>query len=196
MTATTDHSTRTAGPCGSEDVAIDGSGAGMTAEVPWWQRGVVYQIYPRSFADGNGDGIGDLAGLRSRLSYLQWLGVDAVWLSPVYPSPMADFGYDVSNHCDVDPVFGDLDQMDQLIDECHRAGLRLMLDWVPNHTSDQHPWFVESRSSRESPKRTWYVWRDGSRAGDERRPPNNWRAAFGGRAWTWDHATEQWYLHL
>jgi len=158
----------------------------------WWREAVVYQIYPRSFADASGDGVGDLDGLRARLGHLQWLGVDAVWLSPIYRSPMADFGYDVADYCDVDPLFGDLPAFDALLDEAHRGGVQVLLDWVPNHTSDRHPWFVESRSSRESAKRSWYRWRDGTRD----RPPNNWPAAFGGGpAWTWDEATRQWYLH-
>jgi alpha-glucosidase len=157
----------------------------------WWREAVVYQIYPRSFADASGDGVGDLEGLRSHLEYLEWLGVDALWLSPIYRSPMADFGYDVADYCDVDPLFGDLATFDALLEEAHSRGLRVLLDWVPNHTSDQHPWFVESRSSRDSPKRSWYRWRDG--APDT--PPNNWPAAFGGIAWTWDERTEQWYLH-
>jgi alpha-glucosidase len=158
----------------------------------WWQEAVVYQIYPRSFADASGDGVGDLDGLRSRLEHLQWLGVDAVWLSPIYRSPMADFGYDVADYCDVDPLFGDLATFDALLEAAHARGLRVLLDWVPNHTSDRHPWFVESRASRSSPKRSWYRWRDGTPDA----PPNNWPAAFGGGpAWTWDEATEQWYLH-
>ena len=141
----------------------------MSAE--WWRSAVVYQIYPRSFADSDGDGIGDLAGICSKLDHVAGLGVDAIWLSPIYRSPMADFGYDVSDHEAVDPVFGDLRVFDQLLAEAHRRGLRLLLDWVPNHTSSDHRWFIESRSSRGSPKRDWYVWRDG-RAGE---PPNNWR---------------------
>ena len=158
----------------------------------WWRDAVVYQIYPRSFADASGDGVGDLDGLRARLDHLQWLGVDALWLSPIYRSPMADFGYDVADYCDIDPLFGDLATFDALLAEAHERGLRVLLDWVPNHTSDQHPWFVESRSSRDSPKRSWYRWRDGS----PQAPPNNWPAAFGGGpAWTWDEATGQWYLH-
>jgi alpha-glucosidase len=158
----------------------------------WWRDAVVYQIYPRSFADASGDGIGDLDGLRARLDHLRWLGVDAVWLSPVYRSPMADFGYDVADYCDIEPLFGDLATFDALLAQAHERGLRVLLDWVPNHTSDQHPWFLESRSSRESPKRSWYRWRDGS----PDTPPNNWPTAFGeGPAWTWDEATEQWYLH-
>jgi len=158
----------------------------------WWRDAVVYQIYPRSFADASGDGVGDLDGLRAHLDHLRWLGVDAMWLSPIYPSPMADFGYDVADYCDVEPLFGDLATFDALLAESHDRGLRVLLDWVPNHTSDRHPWFVESRSSRESPKRSWYRWHDGSPDA----PPNNWPAAFGGGpAWTWDEATEQWYLH-
>jgi alpha-glucosidase len=158
----------------------------------WWRDAVVYQIYPRSFADASGDGVGDLDGLRAHLEHLRWLGVDAVWLSPIYRSPMADFGYDVADYCDIEPLFGDLATFDALLAEAHERGLRVLLDWVPNHTSDQHPWFVESRSSRDSPKRSWYRWHDGS----PDKPPNNWPAAFGsGPAWTWDEATEQWYLH-
>lgn len=160
---------------------------------PWWQTGVVYQVYPRSFLDTSGTGVGDLEGIRQRLDYLAWLGVDAVWLSPIYPSPMADFGYDVADHCDVDPMFGSLAGFDRLLGDAHERGLRVLLDWVPNHTSDRHPWFLASRSSRADPRRDWYVWRDGR--GDQ--PPNNWTRAFdGGPAWTWDEPTGQWYLHL
>ncbi|MCZ2805715.1 alpha-amylase family glycosyl hydrolase [Modestobacter sp. VKM Ac-2983] len=160
---------------------------------PWWRTAVVYQLYPRSFADASGDGIGDLEGIRAHLDHLSWLGVDALWLSPIYPSPMADAGYDVSDHRDVDPVFGDLETFDRLVAEVHARGMRLMLDWVPNHTSDQHPWFLDSRSSRDSPRRSWYLWRDGTPDA----PPNNWLAQFtGGPAWTWDERTGQWYLHL
>jgi alpha-glucosidase len=158
---------------------------------PWWRSGVVYQIYPRSFSDSDGDGVGDLDGITSKLDYIAALGVDAVWLSPIYLSPMADFGYDVSDHTAIDPLFGDLDAFDRLVDGAHRRGLRVLLDWVPNHTSSEHPWFLESKSSRSSAKREWYIWRDGR--GDE--PPNNWRSAFGGPAWTWDERTRQWYLH-
>jgi alpha-glucosidase len=158
----------------------------------WWHEAVVYQIYPRSFADSSGDGIGDLDGLRGHLEYLQWLGIDAIWLSPIFRSPMADFGYDVADYCDIDPLFGDLQGFDALVQDAHTRGIRVLLDWVPNHTSDQHPWFVESRASRDSPKRSWYRWHDGT----PDRPPNNWPAAFGGGpAWTWDDATGQWYLH-
>ncbi len=159
----------------------------------WWQTGVVYQVYPRSFQDSDGDGVGDLAGVIARLDYLAaMLGVDALWLSPFYPSPMADFGYDVADFCDVDPRFGTLATFDKLVDEAHRRGLRVVVDFVPNHTSQKHPWFAESRASRDSPRRGWYVWRDAKPDGS---PPNNWLSAFGGPAWTWDDATGQFYLH-
>jgi alpha-glucosidase len=159
--------------------------------VPWWRDAVVYQIYPRSFLDTDGDGVGDLRGIEERLDHLSWLGVDAVWISPFYRSPMADFGYDVSDYCDVDPLFGTLADADRLIAGAHRRGIRVLVDWVPNHTSDQHPWFRESRSSRSSSKRDWYHWRNGRDGG----PPNNWRAAFGGPAWTRDERTGRYYLH-
>src|SRR5687767_3639596 len=159
----------------------------------WWQTGVVYQVYPRSFADASGDGTGDLAGITGRMDYLAWLGVDAIWISPFYPSPMADFGYDVSDYTGVDPLFGPLADFDALLAAAHDRGIRVLIDYVPNHTSDQHPWFVESRASRDNPKRDWYVWRDG----DPVKPPNNWVAAFSDDpAWTYDDATDQWYLHL
>jgi len=160
---------------------------------PWWQSAVIYQIYPKSFCDTDGDGVGDLAGIRRHLDYLRWLGVDAIWISPFFRSPMKDHGYDVSDHCDVDPVFGSLKDFDRLLADAHARGLRVLIDWVPNHTSDEHPWFVESRASRASARRGWYVWRDGTPDG----PPNNWRAAFSDApAWTWDERTGQWYLHL
>ena len=164
------------------------------APAPWWRDAVVYQIYPRSFADTDGDGIGDLGGIAAHLDHLAWLGVDAVWLSPVYPSPMADAGYDVADYCDVDPLFGTLADLDALVAAAHDRGLKVLLDWVPNHTSDQHPWFVESRSSRTSPKRDWYVWHD---VGPDGELPNNWLSAFtdGAPAWTVDEATGQCYLH-
>ena len=158
----------------------------------WWQRAVIYQIYPRSFMDSNGDGTGDLPGITSRLDYLEWLGVDAIWISPIFPSPMADFGYDVSDYTDIEPLFGTLHDFDQLLAEAHRRGIRVLLDYVPNHTSDRHPWFVESRASRHNPRRDWYLWRDPSPDG---KVPNNWLSAFGGTAWEWDQATGQYYLH-
>jgi alpha-glucosidase len=162
-------------------------------DAPWWKSAVVYQIYPRSFCDASGDGVGDLEGIRRHLDHLVWLGVDAIWISPFFRSPMKDYGYDVSDYCDVDPLFGTLADFDGLLEDAHARGLRVLIDWVPNHTSDQHPWFVESRASRSSSKRSWYVWRDGT----PDRPPNNWRAAFSDDpAWTWDDATQQWYLHL
>ncbi len=158
----------------------------------WWQRGVVYQVYPRSFQDSNGDGVGDLAGIRSRLDYLQWLGIDAVWISPIYPSPMADFGYDVADYKAVHPLFGTLREFEELLADAHRRGLKLILDLVPNHTSEQHPWFLEARSSRESPKRDWYLWRDPAPDGGL---PNNWLSVFGGSAWEWDAPSGQYYYH-
>ncbi len=161
-------------------------------DTPWWERGVIYQIYPRSFQDSNGDGIGDLAGVIARLDYVAQLGVDAIWLSPIFPSPMADFGYDVVDYCGIEPLFGDLATFDRLISGIHARGLKLLLDFVPNHSSDQHPWFIESRSSRDNPKRDWYIWRD---AGADGGPPNNWISDFGGSSWEWDEATGQYYLH-
>jgi alpha-glucosidase len=163
----------------------------------WWKRAVFYQVYPRSFADSNGDGIGDLPGLLSRLDYLNdgtagSLGVDAIWLTPVFPSPMKDFGYDVADYVNIDPVFGSIEDINKLVVECHRRGVRVLLDWVPNHTSDQHPWFRESRGSRVNPKRNWYVWSDPAPGGG---PPNNWPGVFGGAAWTFDEPTGQYYLH-
>jgi alpha-glucosidase len=158
----------------------------------WWQTGIVYQIYPRSFQDTNGDGVGDLKGIESRLDYLAWLGVQAIWISPVYFSPMKDFGYDVADHCAIDPLFGTMADFDSLLAATHKHGLKLIMDYVPNHTSDQHPWFKESRSSRDNAKRDWYIWKDRKPNGD---PPNNWLANFGGIAWTWDEATQQYYYH-
>ncbi|HET7677814.1 MAG TPA: alpha-amylase family glycosyl hydrolase [Candidatus Limnocylindrales bacterium] len=169
----------------------------MTPTDDWWRHGVIYQVYPRSFADSDGDGTGDLRGLISRLDHLNdgtpdSLGVDAIWLSPIYPSPGRDLGYDVSDHTTVDPLFGSLDVFDELVRECHRRGIRVVLDLVMNHTSDEHPWFRASRSSREDPKRDWYIWRSAT-AG--RNYPNNWRSFFGGSAWEWDAPTGQFYLH-
>ena len=159
----------------------------------WWQTGVIYQIYPRSYQDSNGDGIGDLPGITKRLDYLSdTLGVDAVWISPIYPSPMHDFGYDVADYTGIHPLFGTMADFDRLLEEMHRRGLKLILDLVPNHTSDEHPWFLESRSSREDPKRNWYIWRDPAPGGGE---PNNWLSVFGGPAWTFDEKTGQYYLH-
>jgi len=158
----------------------------------WWESGTIYQIYPRSFQDSNGDGVGDLAGIEARLDHVASLGVDAIWLSPMYPSPMADFGYDVADYCDVNPLFGTLADFDRLLTAVHARGLKLILDYVPNHSSDQHPWFRESRSSRDDPKRDWYIWRDPAPGGG---PPNNWISDFGGSVWTFDDATGQYYSH-
>jgi alpha-glucosidase len=160
----------------------------------WWKTGVIYQVYPRSFMDASGDGTGDLRGITGRLDYLEWLGVDAFWISPFYPSPMADFGYDISDYTGVDPTFGTIPDFDELLGEAHRRGMRIILDYVPNHTSDEHPWFVESRSSRDNPRRDWYLWCDPASDGG---PPNNWQSYFGGgSAWEWDEGTGQYYLHL
>lgn len=152
----------------------------------WWQHAVIYEIYPRSFQDSGGDGIGDLRGILRRLDYLVNLGVDALWITPFYPSPMADFGYDVADYCAIDPLFGTMDDFDQILQEIHNRDLKLILDLVPNHTSDQHPWFLESRSTRDNRKRDWYLWRD---------EPNNWQSNFGGSGWEWDDLTGQYYYH-
>jgi len=160
---------------------------------PWWRNGAIYQIYPRSFADSNGDGIGDLGGIIQHLDYLEWLGVDGIWLNPVHPSPNKDWGYDVADYCNVHPELGDLETLEALVEEAGRRGIRVLLDIVPNHTSDQHAWFVDSRSSRSADHRDWYVWADGRDGG----PPNNWRSTFGGGpAWTFDERTGQYYLHI
>jgi alpha-glucosidase len=158
----------------------------------WWKHGIVYQIYPLSFQDSNGDGKGDLPGIRSRLDYLAQLGVDAIWISPIYPSPMKDCGYDIGNYCAIAPEFGTLSDFDALVADAHARGLRVILDFVPNHTSDQHPWFVESRATRDNPKRDWYIWSDPLPGGG---PPNNWVSNFGGSAWTQDERTGQYYYH-
>ncbi|HEX5827522.1 MAG TPA: alpha-amylase family glycosyl hydrolase [Candidatus Limnocylindrales bacterium] len=158
----------------------------------WWQTGVIYQVYPRSFQDSNGDGIGDLVGVIARLDHLSWLGVDAIWLSPIFRSPMRDYGYDVADYLDVDPLFGSLEDAARLIEAAHARGLRVLLDFVPNHTSSEHPWFLDARSSRESPYRDWYVWRDPATGGG---PPNDMESQFGGSAWTLDEATGQYWYH-
>jgi alpha-glucosidase len=158
----------------------------------WWRNGVFYQVYPRSFQDSDGDGVGDIKGIIERLPYVVALGVDAIWLSPIFPSPMADFGYDVSDYIGVDPLFGAMADFDALVGAAHAAGLKIILDLVPNHTSDQHPWFVESRSSRTNPKRDWYLWRDPRPDGSA---PNNWMSEFGGSAWQYDTGTRQYYYH-
>ena len=188
----------------------------ISNRLPWWQQGVIYQIYPRSFKDSNGDGIGDLQGIINQLDYLSWLGVDAIWISPFYPSPMFDFGYDITHYCDIDPIFGDLNTFDKLVEQAHRRDLKVIIDFVPNHTSDRHPWFLQSRQSRSNPKRDWYVWADPKSDGS---PPNNWLSMLGGSSakpgtmwkaeeewvprppvpagssWEWDATTRQYYLH-
>ncbi|MDX1958438.1 MAG: alpha-glucosidase [Leptospiraceae bacterium] len=164
-------------------------------DYPWWKDAVIYQIYPRSFQDSNGDGIGDLQGIIDRLDYLNGsensLGIDAIWLSPVNPSPMFDFGYDISDYENIDPIFGDLRTFKILLAECHKRNIKILTDLVVNHTSHLHPWFLDSRSSRLSKKRDWYIWKDGVKG----KPPNNWKAAFGGDAWEWDDLTGQYYYH-
>lgn len=161
-------------------------------DLRWWQKGLVYEAYPRSFMDSDGDGIGDLQGVIDRLDYLVWLGVDILWLPPIFPSPMVDAGYDVADYTGIDPMFGSLEVFDRLVAEAHARGLKIVLDLVANHTSDQHPWFRQSRSSRDNPKRAWYLWHDPAPDGG---PPNNWISNFGGSAWTWDDASGQYYYH-
>ena len=156
----------------------------------WWKGAVIYQVYPRSFQDTDGDGIGDLKGITRRLEYVEQLGVDAVWISPFCRSPQKDYGYDVADYCAVDPLFGTLEDFDALLAEAHRLGLKVMMDFVPSHTSDQHPWFQESRQSRDNPKADWYVWADPRRDGT---PPSNWLSVFGGSAWEWEPRRSQYY---
>ena len=166
--------------------------ASTAVDKDWWRGAVIYQIYPRSFQDSNGDGVGDLPGITSRMPYIASLGVDAIWISPFFTSPMKDFGYDVSDYCDVDPMFGQLSDFDALVATAHRHGLKVMIDLVLSHTSDQHPWFQESRANRNNDRADWYVWADPKPDGT---PPNNWLSIFGGSAWHWDGRREQYYLH-
>ena len=165
------------------------------ADLPWWKRGVVYQVYPRSFMDSDGDGVGDLQGTIDRLDHLVELGVDALWLSPIQPSPDADFGYDISDYCDVHPQYGDLETFDALVSACRERGLRVVLDGVFNHSSDQHPWFLESRSSRDNAKASWYLWRDGRGGPGQTGAPNNWASTFGGGGWAFDSERQQYFFH-
>lgn len=158
----------------------------------WWRGGVIYQVYPRSFFDSNGDGVGDLPGVLHKLDYIASLNVDAIWLSPFFTSPMKDFGYDVADYRGVDPLFGTLDDFVRLVEACHERGMRVLIDQVLNHSSDQHQWFVESRSSRDNDKADWYVWADPKPDGTV---PNNWLSVFGGPAWSWDSRRRQYYLH-
>ncbi|WP_180969989.1 alpha-amylase family glycosyl hydrolase [Deinococcus planocerae] len=164
----------------------------LSGDLQWWQSGIIYQIYPRSFQDASGDGVGDLRGITARLGYVASLGVEAVWLSPIFTSPMRDFGYDVADYVGIDPLFGTLEDFDALVAEARKLGLKVMLDFVPNHTSSDHAWFREALTGRDSPKRDWYVWRDPAGDGG---PPNNWKSFFGGGAWTLDEASGQYYLH-
>lgn len=170
-------------------------GASLSAPAgdPWWKHAIIYEIYPRSFADSNGDGIGDLNGITSKLDYLHDLGVDAIWLTPCYPSPQVDFGYDVSDYCNIAPEYGTLADFDRLVDEAKKRNIRIIMDLVVNHTSDKHQWFVQSRSSKDNPKRDWYIWRDPSKTGG---PPNNWQSIFGHSCWTLDPKTNQYYYHF
>jgi alpha-glucosidase len=169
-----------------------GSAKKPAIHADWWRGAVIYQVYPRSFQDTTGDGYGDLAGVTKRLSYIASLGVDGIWLSPFFTSPMADMGYDVSDYCNVDPMFGTLEDFDALMAEAHRLGLKVIIDQVISHTSDQHPWFVDSRSSRSNPKADWYVWADPKPDGTA---PNNWMSIFGGPGWEWDGVRKQYYMH-
>ena len=164
----------------------------VAASTAWWRGAAIYQIYPRSFSDSNGDGIGDLPGITEKLDYVRDLGVDGIWLSPFFTSPMRDFGYDVADYCGVDPVFGTLRDFDALVERAHSLGLKVIIDQVYSHSSDQHPWFQQSRSSRDNSKADWYVWADAKPDGS---PPNNWQSVFGGPSWTWDARRGQYYLH-
>lgn len=164
----------------------------IRGEYPWWKTTTVYQVYPRSFADLNGDGIGDIAGLIDRLDYLKWLGIETIWLSPFFSSPQADFGYDISSHFEIAPEYGSQEDCRQLIDEIHARGMKVVLDMVLNHTSEEHPWFLESRGTRDNPKRDFYLWRDGRKPGGAA-PPNNWRSILGGSGWHYEEETDQWY---
>ena len=176
----------------NEMARLDRAQTGASASAPWWRGAAIYQIYPRSFMDSNGDGIGDLPGITQKLDHVADLGVDAIWISPFFTSPMKDFGYDVADYCGVDPIFGTLDDFDALIARAHALGLRVLIDQVYSHTSDEHPWFAESRSSRNNPKADWYVWADPKPDGS---PPTNWQSVFGGPAWTWDARRGQYYMH-
>ncbi|HUP80123.1 MAG TPA: alpha-amylase family glycosyl hydrolase, partial [Pirellula sp.] len=165
----------------------------QTLKRNWWKEAVAYQIYPRSFYDANGDGIGDIQGIIDKLDYLKDLGIDVIWICPMYKSPNDDNGYDISDYQDIMDEFGTMEDFDRLLDEVHQRGMKILLDLVVNHTSDEHPWFIESKSSKDNPKRDWYIWRDGKPDGSK---PNNWESIFGGSAWEFDEATEQYYLHV
>ena len=176
--------------------SVVASGSAPAIDNTWWKHAVIYEIYPRSFQDSNGDGIGDLNGITSRLDYLQALGVDAIWISPMYPSPQVDFGYDISDYENVDPQYGTLKDFDRLVEEAKKRNIRVILDMVLNHTSDKHKWFIESASSRKNPKRDWYVWSDGKPGPNGKPvPPNNWESLFGGSAWEYTPQTKSFYYH-
>lgn len=164
----------------------------MNDSEQWWQSCIIYQIYPLSFQDSDNDGVGDIQGIIKRLDYLHTLHIDAIWINPIYPSPMADFGYDVANYCDIHPLFGTLDDFKELLEKAHNLNIKMIMDLVPNHSSNQHPWFLESRSSKDNPKRDWYIWKDPKPDGSL---PNNWISFFGGPAWEFDDQTGQYYLH-
>jgi hypothetical protein len=180
-----------------EPFSIDMASTVDNTNTPWWKDAVVYQIYPASFQDSNDDGIGDIPGISSRLDYIQSLGVNTIWICPMYASPQIDMGYDISDYQKVHPPYGTVQDMEKLIEQTHSRGMKILLDLVINHTSDQHDWFQEARSSKENPKRDWYIWRP-AKYDDEgnRQPPNNWRAFFGGSVWEWDEGTQEYYLHL
>src|SRR5271165_6091710 len=177
--------------------AVTGASAAQASVQGWWKNAVIYEIYPRSFQDSNGDGIGDLNGITQRLDYLKELGVDAIWLTPIYPSPQVDFGYDISDYENIDPQYGTLADFDHLVAEANKRHIRIMMDMVMNHTSDKHKWFLQSRSSRDNPYRDWYMWHDGKgeTATDKGEVPNNWQSDFGHSAWEWDEKTRQYYYH-
>ena len=184
------------GQTGPATALQSGTTASSTMQ-DWWKNAVIYEIYPRSFQDSNGDGIGDLNGITRRLDYLQNLGVDAIWLTPCYPSPQVDFGYDISDYKNIDPQYGTLADLDRLVAEAEKHHIRILMDMVMNHTSDKHEWFIQSRSSRENPYRDWYMWHDGKgeTASSKGAPPNNWQSLFGHSAWEWDSTTRQYYYH-
>jgi len=185
-----------AGPGWSGAAMVVPAEAGAGQKDSWWKHAVIYEIYPRSFQDSNGDGIGDINGITSRLDYLKDLGVDAIWITPMYPSPGVDYGYDISDYTAIDPEYGTMEDFDRMVAAAKERGIRVIMDYVINHTSDQHPWFKESRSSRDNPKRDWYVWKDGKIGPDGKmQPPNNWQSWFGHSAWTWDEKTKQYYYH-
>ena len=185
----------TVGPASAQQHAFEAAGIHQTVRGTsdtWWKHAVIYEIYPRSFQDSNGDGIGDLNGITQRLDYLKDLGIDAIWITPMYPSPQVDFGYDIADYTAIDPQYGTMADFDRLMKEAKARDIRVIMDFVPNHTSDQHPWFIDSRSSRTNPKRDWYIWRDGKGPGQ---PPNNWLSWFGHSAWRFDAKTGQFYYH-